>query len=218
VKYEAESRFSVRLGVGGNRNLAATFKPAEKGSLGGHLKCGRPIVNCTPDCFTYRRIANSNGYGERALTRCRKHDLGWQTLADPMGQPQAHQTRRGKDGGSPLQSAVELGQPAIHVPANVNDSQIGTGPKQLGPTPQAAGSDDRTRRNIGPAKRPPSDERVPGVLPLAYRRDRDTCRQLRRQVFEGVDGKVDAIVQQRVVNLPGKQGPAADPGEGNIRD
>ena len=119
----------------------------------------------------------------------------------------------------PVQSGlrIELGEASVDVAANVYDLEIGTGSKQLGPAPEAAGGDDPSPGQVAPAERPVPDERVAGILTDADRRDGDSRWQLGGQILERVNREIDPALEQGVVDLLGEERPAPDLGQGYIR-
>jgi hypothetical protein len=89
--------------------------------------------------------------------------------------------------------------------------------QQLSSPAQAAGSDYTAVGNLAPAQRRPADEGVPGILSGTYGGYRDAIGKLSREVLERVHREVDASLEQRVVDLLGKDRATTDSSERDVR-
>ncbi len=210
------SSAAARLGVGGNRHLAASLQTVQESSLGGNGHGGHRVVDHLPNRGRNRRVCGPHRHRERALSRRREHELGWKPLPDSVPQVKPYQAGGGQHNGGPLGVRVELGQAGTYVATEVGHEEIGTGVQQLSTTAQAAGSDHATLRNVAPAKRCAADQGIAGILSGAYGSYRDPIGKLSREVLERVHREVDPSLEQRIVDLLGKDRATADSSERDL--
>ena len=92
------------------------------------------------------------------------------------------------------------------------DAQVRPDVKQLGLSPQAAGSHHRARRQTVERLhgRIAKDEHVADGSPLGHGRQRQPLHGLGRQILQAVHGQIDSILAERTLNLLGKDTPGPD--------
>ena len=108
----------------------------------------------------------------------------------------------------------------MHVAANVFNAQVGPCVQQLRGPAHAAGPNNGAMRQGGIGiialrdfKVWTENQRVPGILALQHAGQHDARRQLGLQVLQAVHRKIDATVQQGLMNLLAEQALAADVGQ-----
>jgi hypothetical protein len=161
-------------------------------------------------------IFRAYGNRESSLPRRREHRRRGDALSDPVLEPQPDEAGRRQQDRSPLGVRIEFGQPGVHVPAEIDDPEVRPVIQQLRPPPETAGGQDGAVRDSRPADRLVADQRISRILPLAHGPQHDAVGQIGRQILERMHREIDAAIQQGVIDLPGEQGPAADPSQRNI--
>ena len=113
--------------------------------------------------------------------------------------PQAGQQRRiGLTG-------LELGQPRIHVAAEIHDLNVGPQPFDLGLAAQRGGAEYRPLGQVRQRGVSWADESIAGIGAREDGADGKTRRQHRRHVLHGMHGKVGIARKQSLLDLLGEK-------------
>jgi hypothetical protein len=162
-------------------------------------------------------VAGAAFNGERALSGCGTTDIGREPLPQPFGLLQPLQSGSGEHDGLHL-AFRELAQTGVDVAAEFDVFEIGTLGAKLRLPAQTAGTNlgaGRQRRETGEVER---DEGVARVDAGGNGGDGNRRCWFFGQVFQAVNGQVNAVFEQRLFNLLGKHALGADFGEGNVLD
>ena len=137
--------------------------------------------------------------GDRTLPRGRRHDLGLESLGDPVTEPHPVQSRAREHERVGL-TRIEPAQSRVDVAVEWMNDEIRPPGEQEARPPRAVGPDATTRRQIGepPLRRVgPDDERVAGVGPGQVGGDAEPRILVGRNVLRAVDRDVDGAIEQR---------------------
>ncbi len=140
------------------------------------------------------------------LPRRWEHDLGRENLAYHIQPLPSFQTGVGQDDRIERPGRVQgAGEAGIDVAAQGQDDQVGSRGQQLRRAARAAGADLRTCRQAVQRMAGAADQDVGRVGASWNGTDTQTFGRLRGQIFQAVDGQVDAACPQRFFQLFGKQ-------------
>jgi hypothetical protein len=155
-------------------------------------------------------IVTSYGHGQCPLPRGRQNHIKWKSLPDPLLQAQTHQSSRCQNNGMPFGVGVELGKTGVNITPKVHHPGHRPQVKQLCPSPETAGRNDRAVGQIVPPHSGPTDERVTGVFPRTDRTDGDLRGKLGWKILERVHREIDSALDQSIVYLLGEDRAAAE--------
>ena len=141
------------------------------------------------------------GGGEQIIRADGKHDGG----IEEAGPTEAGEC---ENDGIEL-AAAELLQAGVDVAANRFNGEIGTGGEQLAATPEAAGADAGGGLEVVYGPGGERDEYIPGIFPLGDGGGDQVSlidqRHGDRDVFEAVDGEIDFISEEGLIEFLGEQ-------------
>ena len=143
--------------------------------------------------------------GQRALADGGTHDVGAEDFADDVAPAESAQAR-GCQHNRVILSALDLGDAGIDVAANGLNIEIGPDAAELRYAPQRTGADLCAEFDIAQFA---ADDGVARIGPLRKGGDGEAFGQLGGQIFQAVDGKIDAFVEQGFLDLAGEEAFAA---------
>jgi len=197
--------------VDADGNLTTATQCRESGAFSGYgIACGSIIEE--GDCSECGVVILAGFYTERALPCGRTEMMRFESLPNPFGFLKTIETGGGKQDGINL-ALFEFPEARVHVAAKFNGFDIGSQGEKLRATPLAAGAHDGSMRESMQAVVLDRNKNVAGVDALWSRCETERLRQFRRQVFERVDGKIDAAVGEGFFDLLREHSLGADLGE-----
>jgi hypothetical protein len=110
----------------------------------------------------------------------------------------------------PFGVSVEFGQAGVNITAKLDHPRYRPKVKQLRPSPETAGSDDRTIGQIVPSHPRPTHEGITGVFTGPNCADPDLRGKLGGKILERVHREIDAALDQSIVDLLGEDRAAAE--------
>jgi hypothetical protein len=135
--------------------------------------------------------------GERTLARRRQHQLEVQQLPALVHQAETLQTGAGKDDTVVRPSLVQcFPQARVYVPANIEDANAWIVMEELRGPAAAAGPDRGACRQLVEPETGSCNQSVSRMSALEDGADAETGSALGWEVFQAVDGDVNAAVHQ----------------------
>ena len=154
------------------------------------------------------RIVAAQRKGDRALADGGNEVRRVEQSRRLIGETEAFEPRQRQDRRVDLSSG-ELGKPRLDIAAQQRDGEIGPQPQQHGAPTQRRGADDTPRRQVARVGRLGGDPDVPHIFTRQKTGDANALRQERRQVFGGMNGKVDLTAHEGAIEFLGEQALAA---------
>jgi hypothetical protein len=194
---------------GGNRTSGTEF--GQEGSLTNQTNRHICIVDGGQSELC-RFIIGSSFQSNGPLAHLGNKPFGIETLGDLFVPPQTIKScRSGHDGIDPR--LVSGRKSRGHIPAELNEVQIGASLCQQGPSPRRTSGDRGTRTQTGERS---ADEDISGVATFGNAGNDEALGRNRRQVFGRVDGYVGPAFEYGVLDFSGKDSLTGNGGERNI--
>ncbi len=163
------------------------------------------------------RVAFSDFDAERSLSGGGAHDFGGDDLLDQFRFAEALQAGRGENDGVVF-SLLELAQAGVDVAAQGMNVEIGADGFELRLAAQAGGTDARALRQVFNLRVVARAEGVARVLALGDRGDFESSGKFGGEIFQRVDGEIDASGGEGFFDFLGEHALGADLGEGDVGD
>jgi len=200
--------------VDADGNLAASAEGAEGGALGGDGEAGVGVVE-EVDRFAGGGVVGANFDGEGALSGGGAEVVGVEALADPLGSAEAVEAAGREDDGLGLPFA-KLAETGVDVAAKFDVFEIGAEGAELRLAARTAATDFGFGGKLEERGVFDGDEGVAGIGALGNGGDGEVGREFGGQVFEAVDGEIDAAFDEGLFDLFGEHAFGADLGEGDL--
>ncbi|MCY1352315.1 hypothetical protein D9M69_386050 [compost metagenome] len=197
-----------KLGVAGDRHLAAAVEALVQRPLGAHPQRGVAVVQRLQQGMDLA-VGTAAFDAHRALAAGRQAVLDTDPRADARLEAEADQAGGGEDDGVVF-AGIELGQAGVDVATQELDLQVRPAGQQLRLAAQAGGADHAAGRQRVEAGEIIRDEGVARVLALADAVQAEALGEVHRHVLHRVHGDVRLVLQQRGLQFLDEQALAAD--------
>ena len=145
------------------------------------------------------------------------HDVRGNNLFDELRLAEAIQSGRGEDDGVVF-SLLEFAQAGVDVAAQRMNVEVGADGFELRLAAQAGGADARALGQFLKARIVTRAEGVARVLPFSDGGDFESWRKFGGQIFQRVDGEIDASGGEGFFDLFGKHAFGAHHSQGDVGD
>ena len=152
--------------------------------------------------------------GEGSLAGCGTEFIGREALMDPLGTTEAIETSCGEDEGVAL-SGAELSKAGVDVAPDVDEFDVGAQREELGAAAWACGTDAASQWERVKSPVWLTDPDIACVGALGDSGERELWSELRGEIFERVDGEVDAILFERLFDFLDEDSLAVEVRRGN---
>ena len=214
------------VGVRGDGHLAASLQGAEERSLRLDGARRRRVVERRHE-LREPRVVGPGLDRQGALTHGRQHLVEREREPGHLGAAETGEPRGREDRARHL-LLDQLAQAGLHVAADVHHVEVGSQRQELRAAPQARGAHACALRyagqsQLGAGLEPLQQgrighEHVAHVLALGEGDDVQPLGDRRRHVLGRVHGHVDAVLEQRGLELLGEQSLVADLGQRRVED
>ncbi len=191
------------MAEGAQGELAAAAQGVEDGAFGmdGVLGCGAVQgADCGVDGYVGGVLRTSYLQGEGSLAGGWGEFVDGEALVDRLGAAEAVQAGGGEDEGVGL-AFGPLAEAGVDVAAHLDEADVGAESKDHGLAARRSGRDAGAGGEHVEAPVVFADEGVASVGAWGDGGEGEAGGDLRGQVFEGVDGEVDAVGEEGVFDL-----------------